>query len=72
MDTFFINLHKGIESFDEEASTNLFHEENEILGMLNDLEASIEHEKETKKGLENEMSFNIEVNKTQQTYFMSY
>ena len=51
-----VNLHKGIERFDEETSSNPFdkgtsnnhfHEENEISGMLNDLQTMIEHEEET-------------------------
>ena len=32
-----------------------------MLGMLNDLQAPIEHEEETEEGLKNEMSFNIGV-----------
>ena len=42
-----VKLHRDIERFDEETSSNSFHEENEMLGMLNDLQAPIEHEEET-------------------------
>ncbi|TYK13640.1 (R)-mandelonitrile lyase 1-like [Cucumis melo var. makuwa] len=53
-----VNLHKGIERFDEGTSSNPFdegtsnnhfHEENEISDMLNDLQTMIEHEEETDK-----------------------
>ena len=51
-----VNLYKGIERFDEETSSDPFHErtgsnpfsvDNEMLGMVHDLQAPIEHEKET-------------------------
>ena len=38
-----VNLHRGIERFDEWTSSNPFNEEDEMFGMLNDLQASIEH-----------------------------
>ena len=66
-----INLHRGIENFDERNSSNPFdegtssshfHEEYEMFGMLNDLQAPIEQEDEIEEGrLKNEMSCNIEV-----------
>ena len=58
------------DSFHEETSndpfhikgthSNLFHEDNEMLEMLNDLQDSIEHDKEIMEetDLENDMSFN--------------
>ena len=46
--------------FYEGISSNYFHEENEMFGMLNDLQAPIKHKEEMEKGLENEMAFNIE------------
>ena len=51
-----VNLYKGIERFDEETSSDPFHErtgnnpfseDNEMLGMVHDIQAPIEHEKET-------------------------
>ncbi|KAA0066392.1 uncharacterized protein E5676_scaffold602G00520 [Cucumis melo var. makuwa] len=43
----------------EGTSSNPFSEDNEMLGMLHDLQASIEHEEEiVEEGLENDMSFN--------------
>ena len=71
-----VNLHRGIEDFDEGTSNNSFdertninpyHEENEMFDMLNDLQALIEHEEEIDEGLENEMSFNIGVVIEQET-----
>ena len=65
-----VNIHRGIQRFDEGTSSNpfdegisndLFSKENEMLGMLNDLQAQIEHEEEAEEGLENEISFNIGV-----------
>ena len=62
-----VNLHSGIKRFDEEISRDPFHEgtsnnhspeDNEMLGMLHDLQASFEHEEETEEGLENDMSVN--------------
>uniref|UniRef100_A0A9I9EFK1 Transposase-associated domain-containing protein n=1 Tax=Cucumis melo TaxID=3656 RepID=A0A9I9EFK1_CUCME len=62
-----MNLHKGIKSFDEGTSSNHFNEEDEMFGMLNDLQALVEHEEEMEEGLENEMSFNIRVDIEQET-----
>ena len=45
----------------EELAVTLSMKKMECLVMLNDLQASIEHEEETEEGLENKMSFNIEV-----------
>ena len=62
-----MNLCRGIERFDEGISSDPFHkgtnsnhfpEDNELLGMLHNLQAQIEHKEETKEGLENDMSFN--------------
>ena len=58
----YVNLYRGIEKFDEETDSNLFPKDNEMLGMLHDLQALIEHEEETaKEDLENDMSFNSSV-----------
>ena len=63
-----VNLHRCIESFydgtssnslDEWTSSNHFQEEDEMFGMLNDLQALIEQEEETEEDLENEILFNI-------------
>ena len=62
-----MNLHRGIEIFHKGTSSDPFHEgtssnhfpeDNEMLGTLHNLRASIEHEEETKEGLENHMSCN--------------
>ena len=46
----------------EETSSNMFSKDNEMLEMLYDLQAPIEHEEETmKEGFENDMSFNSSV-----------
>ena len=58
-------LYKGIESFDEGTGSNHFHEEDEMFGILNDLQASIEQEEKVKEYLLNEMPFNIRVDKRQ-------
>ena len=42
----------------KELAVTLFLEENEMLGMLHNLQAPIEHVEEMKKGLENDMSLN--------------
>ena len=56
------SFHEGISSDPfhiEGTSSNLFSEDNEMLGMLYDLQASIEHKEEiAEEGLENDMSFN--------------
>ncbi|KAA0043014.1 GDSL esterase/lipase [Cucumis melo var. makuwa] len=44
--------------FHEETSSNPVPEDNEMLGMLHDLQAPIEHEEETEEGLENDIPFN--------------
>ena len=73
-----VNLYRGIERFDdgtssdpfyEGTSSNFFHEENEILGMLHDLQAQIEHEEETEEGLENDMPFDCEVEQETRNIF---
>ena len=57
-----INLHRGIENFDEGTSSNPFPKEEEMFGMLNDLQAPIEQEEEIEEcRLENEISCNIGV-----------
>ena len=66
-----MNLHRAMHRLDEGTSScnpydqgtssNTFSKENEMLGMLHDLQADIEHVEEMKKGLENDMSFNSEV-----------
>ena len=56
-----VNLHRGIQRFDEGTrgypfdkgtSSNPFAEENEMLDMLHDLQALIEHEEGMEQGLE--------------------
>ena len=60
-------MDRGIERFDEGTpfhegtSSDPFFEDNEMLGMLHDLRALIEHEEEIEEGLENDMSFNTGV-----------
>ena len=54
-----MNFHRGIERFDEGTSSNHFDEEDEMFGILNDLQALIEHEREIEEGLENEIPYNI-------------
>ncbi|KAA0054643.1 GDSL esterase/lipase [Cucumis melo var. makuwa] len=44
--------------FHERTSNNPFSEDNEMLGMLHDLQASIQHEEEMEEGLENDMLIN--------------
>ena len=45
--------------FDEGTNSNLFSEENKMLGMLHNLQADIEHVEVMREGLKNEMSFMI-------------
>ncbi|KAA0054486.1 GDSL esterase/lipase [Cucumis melo var. makuwa] len=62
-----VNLHRVIQRFDEESSSsnpfdegtssNPFRKENEMLGMIQDLQTPIEHVEETEEGLENEIPF---------------
>ena len=52
-----MNLHRGIGSFDEGTRSNPFNEEDEMFGILNDLQAPIEHGEKMENGLENDMSF---------------
>ena len=62
-----VNLHRGIQRFDEgisnsnffyeETISNPFPEENKMFSMFHDLQASIEHVEEINEGLENDMSF---------------
>ncbi|KAA0040156.1 GDSL esterase/lipase [Cucumis melo var. makuwa] len=48
----------------EGTSSNPFSKDNELLGMLHDLQALVKHEEETmEEGLENDMSFNSAVEK---------
>ncbi|KAA0040523.1 GDSL esterase/lipase [Cucumis melo var. makuwa] len=63
-----VNLNRGIQRFDEGTissnpfdegtSSNPFSEENEMLGMLHDLQAPIEYVEETEEGLENDVRLN--------------
>ena len=61
-----MNLHRGVERFDEGTGSDHFHEgtssnhfleDNEMLAMFHDLQAPIQYEEETKEGLENDMLF---------------
>lgn len=65
-----MNLYKGMQRldegtssnnnpFDEGTNSNLFSEENKMLGMLHNLQADIEHVEVMREGLKNEMSFMI-------------
>uniref|UniRef100_A0A9I9EDR2 Uncharacterized protein n=1 Tax=Cucumis melo TaxID=3656 RepID=A0A9I9EDR2_CUCME len=59
---------RGIENFKEETSSRQFDEEDDMFGMLNDLEVPIEQEEKTEEGrLEDEMPRNIRVDINEDT-----
>ena len=58
---------RGIERFYEGTSSNPLDEEDEMFGMLNDLQSPIEHEHAIEERLKNEMPFNIGVDIEEET-----